>query len=190
VVPSPFQIKPDQTLNGFTFQSPDPPSASQFFAEGFTKLPQVTDDVGELPQGGQEILDFTANSFVGSVVAPAPIPAGAEFAGGRRPAVDTFLVFVNIVDGDTRLAPVAIVVKFGPNGETVDRSTFRATLNRQDVTNAFRPGAGVGDLVAVFDFGSSPLELGRNVLLTTVSGIVPGTTRSANDVDRLTFFVQ
>jgi len=34
------------------------------------------------------------------------------------------------------------------------------------------------------------LQTGRNVLLTTVEGIVPDTTRTAPDVDRLTFIVQ
>jgi len=190
VVPSPFQIKPGQTLDGFSFQSPDPPGGNQFFAEGFTKIPAVTEDVGELPQQGAEVQDFTVSSFSGVTVSPTPV-SSTPFAGGRRPAVDTFLVFVNIADGDTRPAPAAIVVKFAPNGETVDRSTFRATLNRVDVTAAFVPtSGGSGDLVAIFDLGSSPLQTGRNVLLTTVEGIVPDTTRTAPDVDRLTFIVQ
>ena len=38
--------------------------------------------------------------------------------------------------------------------------------------------------------GTSPLEVGRNVLITSVDGVVPGTTRTATDVDRVTFTVQ
>ncbi|HXH83400.1 MAG TPA: hypothetical protein VNN07_10775 [Candidatus Tectomicrobia bacterium] len=190
IVPSPFQIKPGQTLGGFSFQSPDPPAGNRFFVEGFTKLPAVTEDVGELPRGGEELEDFTMPSVSGMTVSPSRV-SPTPFPCGRRPAVDTFLVFTNIADGDTRPAPLAVIVKFGPNGETVDRSTFRATLNRIDVTGAFVPTAGgSGDLVAVFALGSSPLQVGRNVLLTTVVGTVPETTRTAPDVDRLTFFVQ
>lgn len=97
---------------------------------------------------------------------------------------------MNIANDDIRTAPVGIIIKFSLNGEAVDRSTFRAELNRADVTAKFVPGGAPGDLVAVFDLDSSPLKLGRNVLLTTVSGLVPGTNRTASDVDRVTFFVQ
>lgn len=191
VVPSPFQIKPGQTLAGFSFQSPDPPDTATFYAEGFTKLPQVTGDVEELPQGGQGVLDFTQNSFVGTIVGPKSIAGTTPFEGGRRPAVDDFLVFLNIAKGETKAAPVAIVIKFALNGETVVRSTFHATLNRIDVTSAFVPSGGTnGDLVGIFNLGSSPLQPGRNVLITSVDGIVPGTTRTASDVDRLVFDVQ
>ena len=41
---------------------------------------------------------------------------------------------------------------------------------------------------AEFRQGSSPLQLGSNVLRTSVDGIVPGTTdRTATDTDRVTF---
>jgi hypothetical protein len=69
VRPSPFQIKPDQTLGGFSFQSPEPPGASAFFAQGFTKLPAVTEDAGELSQEEFAVLDL---KFKGVTVAPAP----------------------------------------------------------------------------------------------------------------------
>ena len=188
ILPSPFQIKPGQTLGGFTFTSPDPPSTNRYYAEGFAKLPHA-EDVGDL-EGQLDQLDFKVNSVVGDTVAPLPIDPAAMYRGGRRPAVDTFLVFLNVTDGATLHAPVAMVIKFGRNGEQVDRSTFRATLNRVDVTAAFRPGGAPGDLVAIFSPGSSPLQLGKNVLITTVDGIVPGTTHTASDVDRLTFDVQ
>lgn len=189
VVPSPFQLKPGQTLGGFGFQSPDPPDTVSFFAEGFTKLPQVTGDVEELPQAGQDIPDFTQNSFIGTTSGPVSIAGRPPFRGGRRPAVDGFLVFANISKGETKNAPVAIVINFSQNGEQVDRTTFHASLNGIDVTQAFQPGGSRGDLIAVFDLGSSPLQVGRNVLITSVEGVVPGTTRTASDVDRLTFTV-
>ena len=185
LIPSPFQIKPGQTLGGFTFTSPDPPSTSRYYAEDFAKLPHA-EDVGEL-EGQLDNLDFKVNSVVGDTVAPLPIDPAAMYLGGRRPSVDTFLVFLNVTNGATLQAPLAIVIKFGPNGEQVNRSTFRATLNRIDVTAAFQPGGAPGDLVAIFSLGASPLQTGRNVLITTVDGIVPGTTHTASDVDRLTF---
>lgn len=190
VPPSPFQIKPGQTLGGFSFQSHDPPDNAQFFAQGFTQLPSAVDagDVeDELSALG--IRDFRDESFGGTTVGPKTLTIDEAFLGGRRPSVDGFLVFLNIAEGDTRNAPVAIVVKFSFSGEVVDRSTFHAQLNGEDVTAAFQPSNPPGDMTAVFSLGSSPLKQGRNVLLTSVQGIVPGTSRTATDTDRLTFTV-
>ena len=75
LIPSPFQIKPGETLGGFSFQSDVPPGPVQFFAQGFTPLPQVTVDVDELPQEGQEILDFTENSFSAATTGPVSFVA-------------------------------------------------------------------------------------------------------------------
>ena len=83
-----------------------------------------------------------------------------------------------------------IVIRFGIRGENVDGTTFTATLNGVDVTASFAAITGVGDRAALFSVGSSPLTLGKNVLLTGVDGIVPGTTRTARDVDRVTFTVK
>jgi hypothetical protein len=100
-------------------------------------------------------------------------------------------VFLNLADGDTTASTIAITVKFGIAGESVDEATFSATtLNGTDVTASFLPGPNPGELVGLFDTGSSPLVAGRNVLLTSVEGTVPGTTRTARDVDRVTFTVQ
>lgn len=188
--PSPFTIAPGTALATFRFQSPDPPANVPFFAQGDTKLPQVTGDLSDLPQEGAEVPDFTQDSFTGTTVGPVPLDETQFFSGGRRPAVDGFLVFLNMVDGDTRTAPVAVVIKFGIGGETVDSATFHATLNGTEVTPSFVSNGRPGELVGIFDLGSSPLAIGRNVLLTSVAGTVPGTTRSATDVDRLTFTVQ
>jgi hypothetical protein len=186
VPPSPFTVAQGTTLSGFSFQSPDPPASVQFFAQGETKLPQVGEDEAELPF---ELPDFTQDSFVGSAVGPVPVDEAQFFTGGRRPAVDSFLVFLNLADGDTHPAPTAVVVKFGIGGETVNAATFRATLNGADVTTSFVPNGRPGELVGLFDLGVSPLTTGRNVLLTSVDGTVPGTTRTATDVDRVTFTV-
>jgi hypothetical protein len=189
VPPSPFTVAQGAALSGFSFQSPDPPASAPFFAQGETKLPVVGEDEYDfLP--GELAEDFTQDSFNGSTVGPVPVDESQFFAGGRRPAVDDFLVFLNLADGDTRTAPMAVVVKFGASGETVSPTTFHATLNGTDVTASFVPNGRPGELVGVFDLGTSPLSTGRNVLLTSVDGTVPGTTKTATDVDRLTFTVQ
>ncbi|HET9830607.1 MAG TPA: hypothetical protein VFP91_02810 [Vicinamibacterales bacterium] len=190
VPPSVYTIAPGATLSGFRLVSPSPPGTVQFFAQGETKLAQVLTDVGDLPLEGEEVLDFTEDSITGAAVGPVPVDPAQVFAGGRRPAVDTFLVFLNLANGDVRNAPVGIVIRFGINGETVSQTTFHATLNGTDVTASFVAGSQAGELVGLFGVGSSPLQTGKNVLITSVDGIVPGTTRTATDVDRVTFTVQ
>jgi len=190
IPPSPFSVQPGATLGGFSFRSPDPPATAVFFAQGDVPLAQVATDVGELPLEGEEIGDFTEDSFVGNTISPKVLEPQEVFGGGRRPAVDGFLGFVNIRDRDTRQAPFSVIVRFSVNGETVDTATFSATLNRVDVTAAFQPTGDPNERVAIFDLASTPLELGRNVLLTSVDGIVSGTTRTASDVDRLTIQVE
>lgn len=189
IPPSPFTIAPGATLSDFKFVSPDPPGAVTFFAQGDTKLAQVAVD-SDLPQVGEEIPDFTNDSFVGSTVGPVPIDQTQFFTGGRRPSVDGFLVFMNLASGDVKTPTVGIVIHFGINGETVNQSTFHATLNGTDVTALFVPGSTSTELVGLFDPGTSPLVIGKNVLLTSVDGTVPGTTHIATDVDRVTFTVQ
>jgi hypothetical protein len=189
IPPSTFTIAPGLSQSGFSFASPHPPGTVPFFLQGDTKLAQVAMDAADLPLEGTEIPDFTQDSFTGQTVGPVPIDQTQFFAGGRRPAVDGFLVFLTLANGDSRLPPVGVVVKFGIGGETVRQETFHATLNGVDVTSSFAPGSEPGELVAVFDLGTSPLAAGRNVLITSVDGIVPGTTRTATDVDRVTFTV-
>jgi hypothetical protein len=58
------------------------------------------------------------------------------------------------------------------------------------VTSLFVPGTASGQMVAIFEIGKSPLVVGKNVLITSVTGIVPGTSRTATDVDRVTFTAQ
>ncbi|RJR44998.1 MAG: hypothetical protein C4567_03730 [Deltaproteobacteria bacterium] len=187
--PSPFSIVPGETLTGFELDSPDPPGNVPFFIQGETKLAQVATDTGDLPMEGVEIRDFTENSYTGFTVGPVPLDQSQFYTGGRRPAVDGFLVFLNLANDEVRTSPVGIIIKFAINGESVDQSTFHATLNGTDVTGSFLPGSQSGELVGIFHLGTSPLVTGRNVLVTGVNGIVPETTRTATDVDRITFTV-
>jgi hypothetical protein len=190
IPPSPFVIAPGAALSGFQLVSPDPPGNAIFFAQGDTLLTQVAQDTGDLAQEGQEVPPLTADSFSGGTVGPLPINSSTFFTGGRRPAVDGFLVFLNLASGDVKTAPVGVVIQFGIDGESVDTSTFAATLNGTDATSFFAPGPNSQQMTAIFPLGASPLVVGKNVLITTVTGIVPGTTRTANDVDRVTFTAQ
>lgn len=190
IPPSPFVIAPGAVLGGFQLVSPDPPGTVTFFAQGDTLLTQVGTDLDDLPQEGQEVPPLTADSFSGSTTGPVALDTSQIFLGGRRPAVDSFLVFLNLATGDTKTAPVGVVIQFGINGETVDTTTFSATLNGTDVTSLFAPGPNANQMTAIFSPGTTPLVTGKNVLITSVTGIVPGTTRTANDVDRVTFTVQ
>lgn len=190
IPPSPFVIAPGAALGGFQLVSPDPPGTVAFFAQGDTLLTQVGTDLDDLPQEGQEVPPLTADSFSGSTSGPVALDSSQIFFGGRRPAVDTFLVFLNLATGETKTAPVGVVIQFGINGESVDTATFSATLNGTDVTALFAPGPDANQMTAIFSLGTTPLVTGKNVLITSVAGIVPGTTRTANDVDRVTFTVQ
>lgn len=120
-------------------------------------------------------------------VAPQTLSESQISLGGRRPSVDGFLVFLKLVNNAERQAPVAVVLKFSLSGETVDRSTFSASLNGVDVTASFQPASAPGDLTAVFSLGSSPLVVGRTSIVTMVEGLVPETSRTATDADRITF---
>lgn len=186
LLPSIYQIKPGQTLGGFSFQSPDPPQFDVFYAEGFVRIPAegVDFEPGNMPV----IPDFPDDLFKGP---PTKVPRYSEnlFFGGRRPGVDGFLVFKNIENGDVRPAPVLIDLVFGVNGEAVRQETFRATLNNVDVTHKFVV-TGPDTRRGVFPVGLGGVKTGRNVLLTTVEGTVPGTTRTAADTDRISFTVE
>jgi hypothetical protein len=106
---------------------------------------------------------------------------------------DGFLGFMNLTAVGTALRdPAPVAIKFSVRGETVLRETFVATLNGIDVTAAFTPAGPDGaDLVALFSVGSSPLVSGENLLITTVTGHLPGTSPAVTvvDTDRMTFVV-
>ncbi len=185
-VPSPFQIKPGETLGGFSFQSPAAPTVSKFFTQGWVQIPRA-DDAGDFDDAGVVPLPFTQDSKSGSILSPG-LDDSLIFNGGRRPSVDGFLAFVGNENRETRTLPIAIIIRFGINGETVFPETFSAALNRVDVTQDFIMTGNGDERVAFFEVGSSPIVVGRNVLVTGLDGIVPGTTRTATDGDAFTFF--
>ena len=186
LIPSPFQIKPGQTLGGFSLQSPSPPQAVKFYAKGFAQVPTATSE-DDFDEAGMTIPVFPDDSKAGATLGPRLVD-NLIFAGGRRPSVDGFLGFVGNENGETRRLPVSILIRFGVNGETVFPDTFTAALNRVDVTQRFIKTGNGTERVALFEPGQSPLVLGRNVLTTSVNGLVPDTTRTATDSDAFTFF--
>lgn len=188
IPPAAHPIAQNSAKSGFRLISADPPGTVTYYVKGEVPDPVLA------PGGDADASPFDADievdSVSGATVGPVPIVASEFFEGGRRPATDGFLVFVNLVDGDVRSNPTSIIVKFGARAETVDQSSFRAELNGVDVTGAFVGTSAPGDLAALFTVGSSPLKAGKNVLLTSVSGTIPGTDRTARDVDRVTFTVK
>lgn len=170
---------------GSPFKSPEGPTAVLFYARGYAPAPQA-DSEDELE--GIDVPIYTESSFIGSTVGPGR-DDGVVFAGGRRPSVDGFLGFVGVNDRDTLILPVVISLRFAVNGETVDTSTFTAQLNRVDVAGSFQPTGNGDERVGIFDLAGSPVVVGRNVLVTSIDGIVPGTARTASDGDALTFFI-
>lgn len=186
VLPSPFDIPPGGMQGGFSFRSPEAPASVIFYAQGFAELPAAVSD-GDFD--GIAIPLFTENSMIGFTLGPG-LSDDIIFAGGQRPSVDGFLGFVGLVNRATLPAPISILIRFGVNGEQVNVSSFRAELNSTDVTAQFKPTGNGDEMVAFFELGDGSLIIGRNVLVTSVEGTVPDTTRVATDTDRLTIFVQ
>ncbi|MBI4541196.1 MAG: hypothetical protein HY704_16975 [Gemmatimonadetes bacterium] len=182
----PAAILPGATLSGFVVESAYPPGYARTYVEGYAGVPFLPVDWSE----PTNTPDDTMNAQRGWSLGPTRYTA-ITTDGNRRPAVDGFLAFMNLATGAELLDPAPIAIKFAINGETVYLSTFRAELNGVDVTASFFPGPPDGaDRVALFRAGSSPLVLGKNVLITSISGLVPGTTRTAIDTDRIVFTIR
>jgi len=75
IPPSPFDIKPGETLGGFSFQSSEPPETVAFYAQGFAPIPEAVseDDFDEI-----KIPGWMDNSFRGSTTGPALFSDGFE----------------------------------------------------------------------------------------------------------------
>jgi len=103
---------------------------------------------------------------------------------GQRPAdVNTFLSYANPLQMKTEL-PMG-TTKFLLHifyGQTIDPATFKAELNRQDISAQFEPKP-VGDQVVELN-----LKKGRNVLLVSIQDKRKD-GKTAKDIDRLVFIV-
>ena len=155
--------------------SPYPPGESRTYVQGFAPVPYLPDDFEEVTV----VPEDTTNAQRGWAVGPTRYTAVVT-DGNRRPAVDGFLGFMNLLEsGSVLRSATPIALKLSVAGETVFPETFKATLNGVDITSAFHPGPADGaSLTAYLAVGTSPLQAGKNVLITSVDGLVPGTTRS------------
>lgn len=186
LLPSPAQIPPGASLQ-FSVVSPYPPGQARTYVQGFAPVPYLPDDFDDIPV----VPDDSTNAQRGWAVGPTRY-ATVVTDGNRRPSVDGFLGFMNLLEtGSVLRDPTPIALKLSVAGETVFPATFTATLNGTDVTALFHPGPADGaTLTAYLATGSSPLVVGKNVLITSIDGLVPGTTRTATDTDRMVFDVQ
>jgi hypothetical protein len=186
VGPSPAQIPQGDSLSGFVVTSPFPPGYARTYVQGFAGVPLLPDS---LSYEDYETPEDTLNAQRGWTLGPTRY-LKVVTGGNRRPAVDGFLGFMNLaVSGSIVRNPAPIALKFSLNGETVFRETLKVELNGVDVTTAFYPSPTDGaDLVGVFRIGSSALQAGKNVLLTSVEGLTAAGQRT-KDTDRITFTV-
>lgn len=190
--PSPAQIPPGQSLADFQIVSPYPPGYARTYVQGFAPVPaEITDP--NIPEGAElGVPNDTTNSQRGWTLGPTRYTQ--VLTPGTTDVVNAngFLGFMSLrLIGSELLDPAPIALEFALNGETVYRETLRVLLNGVDVTAAFHPGPADGaDFVGVFRVGSSPLLPGPNELITTVEGLLPGTTERATDTDVISFTVR
>lgn len=183
---SKYALSPGKTLSGFSLTSAYPPSSGTYYVGGWTPVPVEGVD---FPVDGDIFEpDFPMNLRAGNTVLPER--NDLLTLGGRRPAVDGFLVFANLNDFDTLTAPATVDLLLSQNGETVRPETMRVSLNGTDVTTRLKP-IDVQRYRGVFQLGDgSGLKLGRNVLTTRIDGVVPSSGKLATDNDRVTFIVR
>jgi hypothetical protein len=182
VVPSPYQVKPGQTLAGFSFQSPKPPTAVKFYAQGFTQPPQAV-DAGDLDAAGYVLKDYTDDSIIGVTQAPTPTDRASQPSGLG------FFNFVQLINGAVRQSPVTVAVHFNSAVGIININSFQASLNGQDVTKLFTATGNGSDLSASLDLLTSPLVTGSNVLQGTVSGTSASVTSPQSDMNYIRFYV-
>jgi hypothetical protein len=193
VLPSPYQIKPGQSLSGFSIQSKEPPDSAIFYAQGFAPLPtatEVDDFASDAPK------DYADDSYVGTLQAPAGLLASQV----GSPSVDGFLLITSPKNGAKVPTPangvgyIQASVAYAVDGEKVDLTTFRAELNDQDVTDLFSQTNTATNTktgrfyIPGYNNGSSPLVVGRNVLRATINGTDPVSGASTVKLARVMFY--
>lgn len=190
--PSDHDIQPGSFLSGLAIESSYPPGYARRYVRGYAGEPFPPDPIEDpgAYYAMNPIPHDTVNARRGWTLGPTRYTMVVT-GGNRRPATDGFLGFMNLAEKGSLLTdPAPIALEFSLNGETVLEETLEIKLNGVDVTSNFSPGPQDGaDLVGVFHLGSSPLVEGKNVLLTSVEGVIPGTGMTAKDTDRITFHV-
>lgn len=187
IPPSDYAISPGDTLAGFSFDSFGPPGPGLAITQSYAPLymPQMDAEFESLESSRELSTLPEDNGYQLSVITAIP---DADWTGNRRPAVDGFLVFANVANKASFRGSVMIVLRLAAGGEQVDPNTLDVLLNSINVTGSFAWSEQYSGYAATFLPGASPLRSGTNVLITSVDGVVPGTTgRIATDTDRLTF---
>jgi hypothetical protein len=116
------QIKPGQSLGGFSFQSPKPPGPVKYFVSGFVEIPPQDDEEGaetlveQCPQSVGNLLDL---AVVGTTQGPVNfIPVNIQIKPTAAPPVP-------INPGSQGVTPVAILGTSSFDVTTVDQSSVR-----------------------------------------------------------------
>lgn len=180
--PSPFQINPGQQLGGFSFQSHSQPGNATYYAQGYVQGPLASP--GDIDDEHAVLIpDFTQIGVNGTTTGPV------SSATSGPPSVRGFVVVLAPSAASITSAPVQVQVKFAIDGESIDRTTFHAELNGQDVTNAFGQGTGAADLQATFDLSTSPIQAGSNDFIASVSVTDPNSGSATTGASRVTFTI-
>lgn len=116
------QIKPGQSLGGFSFQSPKPPGPVKYFVTGFVAIPAQDDEEGaetlveQCPQSVGNLLDL---AVVGSTQGPVDfIPVSIEIKPTAAPPVP-------INPKEKGVTPVAILGSPTFDAGTVDPASLK-----------------------------------------------------------------
>lgn len=152
VPPSPFQIKPGQSVTGFSFQSPKPPGPVKYYVRGYVGVPVQANELSaeslmdQCPQSFGPVLNL---AIVGTTLGPVDfIPVNIEIKPPSQPPV-------SINPNSDGVTPVAILgsanfqvssidpatLQFGPGGST----PLANQIHFEDVN-----GDGFIDMVAQF----------------------------------------
>jgi len=177
VVASPFNLKSGQTMSGFSFQTFAAPADGKFYAQGFTKLPQVSGGEGEISE--DSVPPFTEDSYSSITTTPNT----PSYGGGRRPAVDGFLVFLNLQrDGDVFVSPATVLVKFAAGGESVStQNTNVPFFSKVEMSPLEAKALRIGTDGRLNRFAPGMIRRGsfrcRNSALATLGGLDAGIER-------------
>ncbi len=120
------QIKPGQSLAGFSFQSPKPPGPVKYFVTGFVEIPPQDDEEGAetlVEQCPQSVGNLPDLAVVGTTQGPVNfIPVTIEIKPTAAPPVP-------INPGSQGATPVAILGTSNFDVTTVDQSSVRLGPN-------------------------------------------------------------
>lgn len=183
-IDEPFSIFPGQSKSGFILQSKSPPGPRKY-----TIIPYFDASDPDFPPDADIREDLPAESnFVvtGSTIGPVLAEELILFDGkGQRPIdVNEFLIYSNPTQARTELpAGVRSFDLIILYGKTSNPGTFKAELNRLDISSKFKPVIAGGAAFVRLD-----LSLGTNTLVLSIQG-VRSDGRIGTDTDRLTFIV-